>query len=136
MVLLFGVYMMLEDYEKVGFFVVLVECCLFYDIVVVDFDLVVIFGGMVLLVLQVEIFELVCWEGYEKIWLGGILLGGLLVFCYNVDMLGIVDGFCLFVFYLGSWLIINVIVWVGGLVNWQVMLEEFDDFEFCMWCWL
>ena len=136
MVLLPGAYMTPEDYEKAGFFAALGERRLPYDIAAVDLDLEAISGGTALPALQAKILEPARRQGYEKIWLGGISLGGLLALCHNADTPGVVDGLCLLAPYPGSRLTTNAIARAGGLSNWQATPEELDDPEFRMWRWL
>lgn len=136
MVLLPGAYMTPEDYEKAGFFAALSERRLPCDIAAVDLDLEAISGGTALPALQTEVLEPARRQGYEKIWLGGISLGGLLALCHNADTPGAVDGLCLLAPYPGSRLTTNAIARAGGLANWQATPEELDDPEFRMWRWL
>jgi pimeloyl-ACP methyl ester carboxylesterase len=136
MVLLPGAYMTPEDYEKAGFFTALSDRRLPFDIAAVDLDLAAISGGTALPALQAESLEPARRQGYEKIWLGGISLGGLLALCHNADTPGVVDGLCLLAPYPGSRLTTNAIARAGGLAKWQATPEELDDPEFRMWRWL
>ncbi len=135
-VLLPGAYMTPEDYEKAGFFAAVSQRQLAFDITAVDLDLESISSGTALPALQAEILTPARQQGYEKIWLGGISLGGLLALCHNADTPGSVDGLCLIAPYPGSRLTTNAIARAGGLHQWQATPEELTDPEFRMWRWL
>ena len=135
-IMLPGAYMKPEDYEKSGFFRAICERQLKLDIVTVDLDLEAISSGAALPALQREIIEPARAQGYQKIWLGGISLGGLLALCHNADTPGAVDGLCLIAPYPGSRLTTNAIARAGGLTKWQPTSEEMTDPEFRAWHWL
>ena len=135
-IMLPGAYMKPEDYEKSGFFRAIAERQLKLDIVTVDLDLEAISSGAALPALQREIIEPARAQGYQKIWLGGISLGGLLALCHNADTPGAVDGLCLIAPYPGSRLTTNAIARAGGLTLWQPTDEEMTDPEFRAWHWL
>lgn len=136
MVLLPGAYMTPEDYEKEGFFHAVAERGLPLDLVAVDLDLSAISEGSALPAVQAEILQPARAQGYEKIWLGGISLGGLLALCHHADTPGAVDGLCLLAPYPGSRLTTNAIARAGGLAQWQASPEEMGDPEFRAWRWL
>jgi pimeloyl-ACP methyl ester carboxylesterase len=116
-VLLPGAYMTPEDFEKAGFFAAVSQRQLALDIAAVDLDFAAISGGTALPALQADILEPARQQGYEKIWLGGISLGGLLALCHNADTPGSVDGLCLIAPYPGSRLTTNAIARAGGLAR-------------------
>jgi pimeloyl-ACP methyl ester carboxylesterase len=136
MVLLPGAYMTAADFERAGFFAAVTRRRLGLDVIAVDLDLAAISGGTALPAVQTEIIEPARRQGYERIWLGGISLGGLLSLCHNADSPGSVDGLCLLAPYPGSRLTINAIARAGGLGQWQASTEELSDPEFRMWRWL
>jgi len=136
MVLLPGAYMRPEDFAQAGFFAAVSQRGLALDIAAVDLDFAAISGGTALPALQAEIIEPARRQGYQKIWLGGISLGGLLALCHHVDTPGSIDGLCLIAPYPGSRLTTNAIARAGGLANWQATPEELTDPEFRMWRWL
>ena len=136
LVLLPGAYMTPEDYEKAGFFAAVSERQLALDITAVDLDFAAISTGTALPALQAKILAPARQQGYEKIWLGGISLGGLLALCHHVDTPGSVDGLCLIAPYPGSRLTSNAIARAGGLQQWRATAEELTDPEYRMWHWL
>lgn len=135
-VLLPGAYMTPEDFEKAGFFAAVSQRQLALDITAVDLDFAAISDGTALPALQAEILEPARQQGYKKIWLGGISLGGLLALCHNADTPGSVDGLCLIAPYPGSRLTTNAIARVGGLTEWHATADQLIDPEFRMWQWL
>lgn len=136
MVLLPGAYMTPEDYVEAGFFDAVALRNLALDVVAVELDLEAISSGKALPAVQAEILKPARREGYAKIWLGGISLGGLLTLCHNADSPGSVDGLCLLAPYPGSRLTMNAITRAGGLDQWQATADELADPEFRMWRWL
>ena len=136
LVLLPGAYMTAADFVSAGFFRSVAERRLALDLIAVDLDLAGISGGTALPALEAEILAPARQQGYTKIWLGGISLGGLLSLCHNADTPGGVDGLCLLAPYPGSRLTTNAIARAGGLQHWQATAEELDDPEFRMWRWL
>ncbi|PKO35638.1 MAG: hypothetical protein CVU34_03800 [Betaproteobacteria bacterium HGW-Betaproteobacteria-7] len=135
-VLLPGAYMTPEDFVAAGFFAAVDRQDLAIDVIVVDFDLESISGGHALPMLQQHILAPAREHGYQRLWLGGISLGGLLSLCHVADTPGCVDGLCLLAPYPGSRLTINAIDRAGGLDAWTPEGGQLDDPEFRMWRWL
>ncbi len=136
-VMLPGAYMTPADYAAQGFFSAIARRQLAVDLVAVDLDLGAISAGTALPALQAEILQPARAQGYKKIWLGGISLGGLLALCHHADSPpGWIDGLCLLAPYPGSRLTTNAIARAGGLQQWQASAEEMTDPEFRAWHWL
>jgi len=135
-VLLPGAYMTAADFEQAGFFSAVARRRLALDIIAVDLDLESISSGTALPAVQAQIIAPARQQGYEKIWLGGISLGGLLSLCHNADHPRSIDGLCLLAPYPGSRLTINAIARSGGLQAWQATADQLADPEFRMWQWL
>ncbi len=135
-VLLPGAYMTPEDFECNGFFDAVARRRLALDVIAVDLDLSAFSGGSAVRDLHSMIIEPGRKNGYQKIWLGGISLGGLLALAYSADMPGDVDGLCLLAPYPGSRLTTNAIARAGGLSRWQPKPDELTDPEFRIWDWL
>ncbi|MBP5997099.1 MAG: alpha/beta fold hydrolase [Azonexus sp.] len=136
LVLLPGAYMRAEDFVTANFFAAVTRRRLALDLVAVDLDLGAISAGSALPAVQEEVLAPAHRQGYEKIWLGGISLGGLLALCHAADTPGCIDGLCLFAPYPGSRLTASAIDRAGGLDHWQATPEELADPEFRMWRWL
>ena len=135
-VLLPGAYMMPEDFESNGFFDAVTRRRLALDVIAVDLDLSAISGGTALPAVHEEILAPARHQGYRKIWLGGISLGGQLALCHAADTPGSVDGLCLLAPYPGSRLTSMAIADAGGLDHWQATPAQLADPEFRMWRWL
>lgn len=135
-VMLPGAYMTPEDYQNAGFFEAIRQRQIALDIATVDVDLEAISSGTALPAIHTDIIEPARQQGYKKIWLGGISLGGLLALNYQADQLGKIDGLCLLAPYPGSRLTTNAIERAGGLAHWQATSEELTDPEFRVWQWL
>jgi pimeloyl-ACP methyl ester carboxylesterase len=136
MVLLPGAYMTPEDFESNGFFDAVSKRRLALDVIAVDLDLSAISGGLAISDLHREVLEPERRHGYQKIWLGGISLGGLLALACCADMPGHIDGLCLLAPYPGSRLTTDAIARAGGLARWQATADELADPEFRIWRWL
>jgi pimeloyl-ACP methyl ester carboxylesterase len=136
LVLLPGAYMQAADFEQAGFFATVARRGLPLDLLAVDLDLASISGGMARPMLEAQIIAPARRQGYEKIWLGGISLGGLLALCHHADTPGSIDGLCLLAPYPGSRLTTGAIARAGGLSVWQASSEEREDPEFRVWRWL
>ncbi|HEX6734706.1 MAG TPA: hypothetical protein VF096_07820 [Azonexus sp.] len=136
LVLLPGAYMTPEDFVAAGFFAAVERRRLPLDVIAVAFDLAAISGGEALPALQRHILEPARGQGYRRIRLGGISLGGLLSLCHVADNPGCVDGLCLLAPYPGSRLTLNAIDRAGGLAAWTPQAGQLDDPEFRMWQWL
>lgn len=136
LILLPGAYMTPEDFQKSGFFDAVSKRHLPLDLLAVDLDFGRISEGTALPALQAEIIAPARAQGYKKIWLAGISLGGLLALCHNADTPGAVDGLCLIAPYPGSRLTTNAIARAGGMALWQPSLDELTDPEYRAWHWL
>jgi pimeloyl-ACP methyl ester carboxylesterase len=136
LVLLPGAYMTAADFVDAGFFAAAARRRLALDLVAVDLDLSAISGGTALPAVHQEILAPARHQGYRKIWLGGISLGGQLALCHAADTPGSVDGLCLLAPYPGSRLTGKAIADAGGLDHWQATPEQLADPEFRMWRWL
>lgn len=136
LVLLPGAYMTANDLVTAGFFEAVAQRRLPLDLLAVDLDLAAISGGTALPALQTEILAPARTEGYRKVWLGGISLGGLLALCHVADTPGAADGLCLIAPYPGSRLTTNAIASSGGLAGWTPDARQLGDPEFRMWRWL
>lgn len=135
-VLLPGAYMTPEDFVAAGFFRALEASGRALDVIAVALDMESISAGQALPALQQHILTPAREQGYRRLWLGGISLGGLLSLCHAADNPGCVDGLCLLAPYPGSRLTLNAIDRAGGLETWIPEAGQLDDPEFRLWRWL
>lgn len=135
LVLLPGAYMRAADFVEQGCFAAVAEAGLELDLCAVDLELDAISGGQALPAVAEQILA-PARVHYEKVWLGGISLGGLLTLCQTADHPDSVDGLCLIAPYPGSRLTTNAIARAGGLAAWTPTSEQWSDPEFRAWHWL
>jgi len=134
-VLLPGAYMKPEEIVQAGFFSAVEQRGQKLDIALVDLDMERITDGSAVPAVLDQILR-PARNNYQRVWLGGISLGGLLTLCLNADHPGAVDGLCLIAPYPGSRLTTNAIKRAGGLGLWQATDEELSDPEFRAYRWL
>lgn len=135
LVMLPGAYMTAADYAQAGFFTALEQRRLDLDLVAVDLDLACISSGAALPAVSRQLLA-PARQNYDRVWLGGISLGGLLALCQAADQPKSIDGLCLLAPYPGSRLTTNEIKAAGGLDVWQASPEQLEDPEFRAWRWL
>ena len=135
LVLLPGAYMQPEDFVTAGFFTRTEAHAPLLDLIAVDLGLDSISSGQALPLVVKEILE-PARANYQRVWLGGISLGGLLALSQAADHPESIDGLCLIAPYPGSRLTRNAIEQAGGLANWQISPEQHRDPEFRIWHWL
>ena len=134
-VLLPGAYMKPEDFVEAGFFSAVERRRLKLDIAAVELDLDTISEGSAVADVLDQIV-LPARQNHERVWLGGISLGGLLTLSLNADRPGTVDGLCLIAPYPGSRLTTKPIANAGGIDAWIPSAEQLDDPEFRVYRWL
>lgn len=135
LVLLPGAYMTPEHFAENGFPDAADRRQLALDLVAADLDLKAVTDGSALAALHHDIL-VPARARYNKVWLGGVSLGGLLALCQAADAPASVDGLCLLAPYPGSRLTTNAIARAGGLDQWQPATGELDDLEIRVWHWL
>jgi pimeloyl-ACP methyl ester carboxylesterase len=135
LVLLPGAYMKPEDFVEAGFFSAVEQRGLKLDIAAVELDLDMISEGFAVADVLDQIV-LPARQNHERVWLGGISLGGLLALSLHADRSGAVDGLCLIAPYPGSRLTTKPITSAGGIDAWIPSTEQLDDPEFRVYRWL
>lgn len=75
-------------------------------------------------------------SAYERVWLGGISLGGQLAMWQASQGPEWIDGLCLLAPYPGSRITLNRIQAAGGVDQWVPTTEQLADPEFQVWQWL
>lgn len=72
-------------------------------------------------------------EGYRKIWLVGISMGGLGALLYDIAYPGDVDGVILLAPYLGEGTLLEEITRSGGIASWQPKPDADGDLDLEIW---
>jgi len=75
-------------------------------------------------------------DGYKRVWLLGISMGGYGALLYASQHPDLVDGVILLAPFLGSRDAIDEIRNSGGLSNWSENASELRDHEIAIWAWL
>lgn len=135
LVLLPGAHMGARDFENAGFFARAARAEPGLDVLAADFALATTPLDAAIATLRDDI--LLPRRGqYDRLWLGGISLGGLLALGLAADHGALIDGLCLLAPYPGSRLTTNAIAEAGGLAEWQPDEAQLQDPEFRVWAWL
>lgn len=132
-VLLPGAYMTPQHFVDAGFPEALAGRA---DLALPALDLAAITGGSALETLADQVIAPARAAGYERIWLGGISLGGFMALAYAAEHAATIDGLCLFAPYPGSRITTGAIAAAGGLAAWKASPEQLADPEFRVWQWL
>jgi pimeloyl-ACP methyl ester carboxylesterase len=75
-------------------------------------------------------------EGYRRLWLGGISIGGFMALAYAERYPGLIDGLCLLAPYPGNRILTAEIKAAGGLHRWHPAHIPDNDVERRVWTWL
>lgn len=134
LVMLPGAAMRAEDYASEGFFAAAENCIDAPDLVVVGIDAVAATPGDLADVVE-QVLQPRRAAG-QRLWLGGISLGGMQALELHIDYPGLIDGLCLIAPYPGSRLTLQAIDRAGGLAAWEADKVQLADPEFRLWHWL
>jgi pimeloyl-ACP methyl ester carboxylesterase len=130
--LLPGAYQSPEDFLQAGFAEAVTSRALSIDLSFVDIELDVLTDRAVIGRLREEIVRPARAQGYARVWIGGISLGGYVALDYAsraaAEGRSELDGLCLFAPYLGNRMVIAEIARAGGLRTWEPgPLAESDE---------
>lgn len=117
--LLPGAYQGPEDFVREGFVTVLRARQLSVDLEFIAPQLQHVTDRSVLDAIRREVVDPARAAGCQRVWLGGVSLGGFLSLAYAAAHRGTVDGLCLFAPYLGNRSMTQEIARAGGVANWQ-----------------
>ena len=135
LVMLPGAHMPAHEFVQAGFMQSLVDQDLPLDLMVVDIDLVQTHPEDA----QNRVREQVLMPArarYERLFVGGISLGGQAALLHAAQGAVHIDGLCLLAPYPGSRLAMNAIDRAGGLDSWQATALELSDPDYQIWQWL
>jgi len=126
-----------EDYVKEGFIDMLAAAGLSVDAVAVDAHFGYYYSRTLLPRLAEDVIGPARAEGYEKIWILGVSMGGLGALLYAQKHSDSIDGLILLAPFLGDDDVIDELVASGGLASWTppADLDE-GDYQRGLWKWL
>lgn len=135
LVMLPGAHMPAQEFVDAGFMQSLVDQDMPLDLTVVDIDLAKIDPEDA----QNRVREQVlipAREHYDRLFVGGISLGGQAALFHAAHGVVHIDGLCLLAPYPGSRLAMNAIERAGGLNAWQPTQLQLSDLDYQVWRWL
>ncbi|MBA4267255.1 MAG: hypothetical protein C0453_19435 [Comamonadaceae bacterium] len=135
LVLLPGAYMRPEDFVEAGFFAEVERRGLALDLCAVAVDMATVSDGRAAEAVRQQLLA-PARETHERVWLGGISLGGLMTLEITAGHPDLVDGLCLIAPYPGSRLVTNAIARAGGIDAWTPSAESLRDPDTRVWHWL
>jgi pimeloyl-ACP methyl ester carboxylesterase len=135
LVMLPGAYMRGGEFEQAGFMQGLIDHDLPLDLTVVDIDLANTKPEEALISVREQVL-MPARTQYDRLFLGGISLGGQAALLHAVQGSVAIDGLCLLAPYPGSRLAINAIERAGGLEAWRATVSELADPDYRVWQWL
>lgn len=135
LVLLPGAYMRPEDFVAADFFSEVQRRELALDLCAVDIDMATVADGRAAEAVRQQLL-VPARHTHQRVWLGGISLGGLMAMEITASQPELVDGLCLIAPYPGSRLVTNAIERAGGMDTWQPAVEALRDADTRVWHWL
>jgi pimeloyl-ACP methyl ester carboxylesterase len=135
LVMLPGAYMRACEFEQAGFMKSLADCDVSLDLMVVDIDLARTAPEYALEAVHKQVL-MPARARYERLFLGGISLGGQAALLHAAQGAIDIDGLCLLAPYPGSRLAINAIERAGGLDAWRPTALQLTDADYRVWQWL
>jgi pimeloyl-ACP methyl ester carboxylesterase len=135
LVLLPGAYMRPENFVEAGFFAEVERRDLALDLCAVAVDMATVSDGRAAEAVRQQLL-LPARQTHDRVWLGGISLGGLMTLEITAGHPELVDGLCLIAPYPGSRLVTNAIAHAGGIDAWTPGEEALRDPDARVWHWL
>ncbi|HZF80153.1 MAG TPA: alpha/beta hydrolase-fold protein [Rubrivivax sp.] len=138
LVLLPGVHMTPDELQREGFVSAVRQRRLAVDMIIAGTLLDHTRDGSVIRRLRNEVIAPARAQGYRRIWLAGISLGGYLALHYERSHPGEVQGLLLMAPYLGRRTLMQEIEAAGGPLSWrrQVTGPVAGDIDQTLWTWL
>jgi pimeloyl-ACP methyl ester carboxylesterase len=125
-----------EDYEFQGFIEAVRQSRPAVDMIVVDMHFGYYLTRVVLERLRTDVILPAKAQGYDKIWLVGISLGGLGAILYAMDHREDIRGLMLLAPFLGEETIVREIATAGGVKMWEPGKVIQDDYQRKLWQWV
>jgi pimeloyl-ACP methyl ester carboxylesterase len=144
LVLLPGANMAPAEMEREGFVAALRQRRLAVDVAIADAHLGYVYDGSVLSRLHEDVIAPARAQGYRRIWLAGISLGGFVAMGYALQHPGEIEGLVALAPYLGRQQLQQEITAAGGPVAWRRGAQarqandngDTDDTDQRLWLWL
>ncbi len=138
LVLLPGANMALAELQREGFVAAVRRRGLAVDVRLADANLGYARDGSMLRHLEDDVIGPARDQGYRRIWLAGISLGGFVALGYTLHHPDQIEGLCLIAPYLGKETLLREIEAAGGPAAWarQAAPAQPDDIERRVWQWL
>lgn len=138
LVLLPGAYMTPAELQQQGFVAALRQRRLAVDVAIADAHLGYVYAGSMLERLHQDVIAPALAQGYRRIWLAGISLGGYVALQYARAHPGVVEGMVLLAPYLGRRELLASIAAAGGPLAWRDAAQPRDanDVDHALWQWL
>jgi len=138
LVLLPGANMAPEELLREGFVAAVRQRRLAVDVAVAGAHLGYVQDGSVLQRLRIDLIAPARAQGYRRIWLAGISLGGFLAMAYSLRHPGEIEGLVTLAPYLGRRPLVQAIADAGGPAAWRGTTRPrgADDLDHELWSWL
>lgn len=138
LVLLPGAHMAPAELQAEGFVAALRQRQLAVDVAVPDAHLGYVYDGSILSRLHDDVVAPARAQGYRRIWLAGISLGGFVAMGYAFRHPGAIEGLVTLAPYLGRRPLVQAIAAAGGPAAWRKTAQPRDaaDLDHDLWMWL
>jgi pimeloyl-ACP methyl ester carboxylesterase len=142
LVMLPGANMTTQELQEEGFVAAVRKAGLAVDVALADASLRYVFDGSMMRRMADEVVGPARAQGYKRIWLAGISLGGYVALGYAQKHPGEIEGLMLMAPYLGRRGVIDDIRAAGGPVAWRVNATPRtsaatpEDIDHNLWMWL
>jgi pimeloyl-ACP methyl ester carboxylesterase len=138
LVLLPGANMAPAELEREGFVAAVRQRKLAVDVALPDAHMGYVYDGSMMTRLHDDVIGPAQAQGYRRIWLAGISLGGFVAMGYAARHPGAIEGLVLLAPYLGRRPLVQAIAAAGGPATWRQTAQPRDasDFDHDLWMWL
>jgi pimeloyl-ACP methyl ester carboxylesterase len=138
LVLLPGANMTIAELQQEGFVSAVRQRGLAVDVAIADANLGYVFDGSMQRRMAEDVVGAARAQGYRRIWLAGISLGGYVALAYALQHPGEIEGLMVMAPYLGRRQVMQDIVQAGGPAAWRTSAQprSKDDIDHDLWMWL
>jgi pimeloyl-ACP methyl ester carboxylesterase len=138
LVFLPGANMAPSELVREGFVAAVRQQGLALDLMLPDANLNYVFDGSMKRRLEEEVFGVARAQGYQRIWLAGISMGGYIAMAYAAEHPNEIAGVLAMAPYVGRRPLLKQIVDAGGPAAWRRTAQPRDDkdLDHTLWMWL